>query len=173
MIGLEMADAIAKELVELLEPACERITIAGSIRRRKPEVGDIELLCIPKYNVFADLLDQRVKELIEEGILEFRKNKLGHNLYGTKNKLLIHCTGVPVDIFSTDESCWAMALVIRTGPKQLNIELARAALRRGWQLRAYGDGYDTPDGHIHCETEADVFRAVGLRYRQPWRRWVE
>lgn len=39
---------IAEEIKEALAHHCERIEIAGSIRRKKPEVGDIELLFVPK-----------------------------------------------------------------------------------------------------------------------------
>ena len=46
---LEKARDIAEKIEAVLESSCERIMIAGSIRRRKPDVGDIELLCIPYY----------------------------------------------------------------------------------------------------------------------------
>ncbi|GAI50844.1 unnamed protein product, partial [marine sediment metagenome] len=54
---LEKAKVIAENLRSLLAPVCARITIAGSIRRQKPEVGDIELLCVPKYIAGVDQLD--------------------------------------------------------------------------------------------------------------------
>ena len=50
---LQKAKAIAEELKALLEPVCQRVEIAGSIRRQKPEVGDIELLVIPKHGGLA------------------------------------------------------------------------------------------------------------------------
>ena len=62
---LEKAKAIAEELKSLLEPACEKMVIAGSIRRQKPEVGDIELLCIPRYVTGVDQLDMEVRRLFE------------------------------------------------------------------------------------------------------------
>jgi len=49
---LEEAQVIAEKTKALLAPYCERIEIAGSIRRKKPDVGDIELVAIPKpYNI--------------------------------------------------------------------------------------------------------------------------
>ncbi len=45
---LDKALEIAEKTKELLAPYCERIEIAGSIRRKKPEVKDIELVAIPK-----------------------------------------------------------------------------------------------------------------------------
>ncbi|RYD50171.1 MAG: hypothetical protein EOP83_24365, partial [Verrucomicrobiaceae bacterium] len=44
----EAALVVAGELVHLLGPVCERIAIAGSLRRDKPEVGDVEILFVPR-----------------------------------------------------------------------------------------------------------------------------
>lgn len=42
------ADKIAAHLLEILSPGCERIEVAGSVRRRKPEVSDIDIVCVPR-----------------------------------------------------------------------------------------------------------------------------
>lgn len=168
---LERAKAIAEELKWRLEPACERVEIAGSIRRQKPHPNDIELLCIPKFVGSVDQLDREIGALMIQGILGFRLNKLGSRVYGPKNKLLVHLpSGIGVDIFSTTEECWPVALAIRTGPKESNVAIATAAQRKGWRLRAYGSGFDTPNGPIHCQSEREVFELVGLPYQEPWER---
>jgi len=169
---LERAKAIAERLKDLLESACERIEVAGSIRRRKPDVGDIELVCIPKYVAGVDQLDTQIRGLLVRGALDFRRNKLGSAVYGPKNKLLQHCdSGIGVDIFSTDEECWAVTLFVRTGGKETNKEIASRALSRGMRFHAYGRGFTLAGGgELICRSEADVFRAVGLAYRQPWER---
>lgn len=165
---LQQAKAIAEELKGLLELACERIEIAGSIRRRKPEVGDIELLCIPRYVAGVDQLDREIGSLFIRRILGFRLNKRGSKVYGPKNKLLVHLpSGIGIDVFSTEEDCWPVALVVRTGGKVTNQRIATAALRKGYRFRAYGDGFDTPNGHIHCSSEREVFEVVGLTYKDP------
>lgn len=168
MMELEKAKAIAEKIKAILEPVCERIVIAGSIRRRKPEVGDIELLCIPKYVAGVDQLDKEIGALFMQRILGFRRNKLGRAVYGPKNKLLRHVeSGIGVDIFSTTKECWPVALVIRTGPKESNMAIAIAAQRKGWRLRPYGSGFDTWDGVVRCHSEREVFEAVGLPYQRP------
>jgi DNA polymerase (family 10) len=168
---LEKAKAIAGKIRVLLWPVCDRIEIAGSIRRRKPEVGDIELLCIPKYFAGVDQLDRELGALMIQRILGFRLNKLGRRVYGPKNKLLRHIeSGIGVDIFSTDAKCWPVALVVRTGGKETNKRIAMAALRKGWRFHAYGSGFSTPDGEIVCHSEREVFEAVGLPYQEPWER---
>jgi len=168
---LHQAELIANELLRILKPACQRVIIAGSIRRRKADVGDIELLAIPKYFAGVDQLDREIGALFIQQILGFRLNKLGSRVYGPKNKLLRHVeSGIGIDVFSTDAKCWPVALVVRTGGKETNKRIARAALRKGWRFHAYGDGFDTPDGHLHCSSEREVFEAVGLRYLETWER---
>lgn len=165
---LEKAKAIAEKIKAILESSCERVTIAGSIRRQKPEVGDIELLCIPKYLAYCDILDTKIKSMIYYGMLGYRLNKRGSKTYGPKNKLLVHVpSGIGVDVFSTTEECWPVALVVRTGGKITNQRIAMAALRRGYQFHAYGRGFTTPNGEIVCHSEREVFEAVNLPYLNP------
>ncbi len=172
---LEKAKGIAEKIKTILESSCEMIVIAGSIRRQKPDVGDLELLCIPKYIDGVDMLDAKIQTMIYFDMLGYRLNKLGRKVYGPKNKLLVHVpSGIGVDIFSTDEQCWWMALVIRTGPRESNITIAKAARAQGWRLKAYGDGFDTSDLlkniPVHCHSEREVFEVVGLPYPEPWER---
>lgn len=168
---LQKAKAIAEELKALLEPVCQRVIIAGSIRRQKPEVGDIELLCIPKFIDGVDQLDREIGALVIQGRLGFRLNKRGSRAYGPKNKLMLHIpSGIGVDIFSTDLGCWPVALVVRTGSAETNKRIAMAAIRKGWHLRAYGRGFTTPDGEMVCRSERDVFEFAGLPYLEPWER---
>ncbi|GAI69102.1 unnamed protein product [marine sediment metagenome] len=168
---LERAQSIADDLLKRLYPYCQRIEVAGSVRRQKPEPSDIELLCIPKYVAGVDLLDKEIGALFIQHILGFRRNKLGSRVYGPKNKLLRHLeSGIGVDIFSTDANCWPVALVVRTGGKETNKRIATAALRKGYAFHAYGSGFSTPDGEIVCRSEREVFEAVGLPYQEPWER---
>ncbi len=169
---LEKAKAIAEKIKAVLESSCERIVIAGSIRRQKPDVGDIELLCIPKYVAGVDMLDAKIQTLIHFDMLGYRVNKLGSKVYGPKNKLLVHLpSGIGVDIFSTTAECWPVALVVRTGGERTNKEIAFRAIERGMRFHAYGRGFTRADGsELICQSEADVFRAVGLAYREPWER---
>ena len=132
---------------------------------------DIELLCIPKFDRGIDLLDRELGTLAVQHILGLRRNKKGFTAYGPKNKLMSHIeSGIGVDIFSTDEECWWVSLVVRTGGKVTNTRIATAALRKGYRFHAYGSGFSTPNGEIVCRSERDVFEAVNLPYREPWRR---
>ncbi len=163
----EIARAVAEGLAKLLQPGCRRIEIAGSLRRKKEEVGDIELLCIPKFEeASVDLagrahlincLDRELKKWIKFGVLDYRLNKKGNTTYGQENKLLVHVSsGIPVDIFSTDEEWWWVALVVRTGPKENNMRISRAASEICLRFP--------------CHSEREVFEKLGLPYLAPERR---
>ncbi|MBA7656225.1 hypothetical protein ES703_64140 [subsurface metagenome] len=170
-ILLERAEKTAEQIKAVLEPSCERIVIAGSIRRQKPDVGDIELLVIPEYIAGADMLDAKIWTMIYFDMLGYRLNKLGSKVYGPKNKLLVHLpSGIGVDVFSTTAECWPVALVVRTGGKVTNQRIATAAIRKGYRFHAYGRGFTTPDGEIVCSSEREVFEVVGLPYLEPWER---
>lgn len=169
---LARALEVGQELVELLGPACERIEIAGSIRRRRLDVGDVELLCISRLGDTVALgtnvyLDAAVEHLLQEKVLEKRRNKAGRTTYGPLNKLLVHvASGIPVDIFSATEENWGMALVVRTGPAEWNIRMMDRFKERGLQGHAYG-GVTQGGIKIPCPTEGEVFRLLDWPYRPP------
>ena len=171
---LEKARAIAKGLQYDLEWGCERITIAGSIRRCKPEVGDIELLCIPKYGGVAgevNQLDQAIVDLILNSDLDYRVDKRGRRTYGEKNKFMVHRpSGIGVDIFCADKDNWGMSLVVRTGPASFCVRLMAHYKSIGCSGHAYGGVTDRNGQEIACPTEEDVFRLAGWPYVPPEKR---
>ncbi len=171
-VAAATAHAVARTIITELEDAAIAITIAGSLRRQKPLVGDIEILAVPKFDHgIVNLLELAIQRLIGEGTLACRPNKRGSTVYGPQNKLLVHVnSGIPVDIFTTDAERWPVALVVRTGGAETNKRIARAAIQRQWHFEAYGKGFITPDGYLRCYSEQEVFEAVGLRYREPWER---
>ncbi len=172
---------VAKQLCDCLKPFSERLIVAGSMRRRKPRVSDLELLFIPTFkDEQVDLLtvapvnqfDKMLEFLIKEKIVAKRKNALGSFVFGPKNKLMLHVpTGIPVDFFATDEACYWNMLVMRTGGARNNILIAEAYKRKGLHWHVYGIGYTDRDGNRHRNvTEADVYVNAGLRYLKPWER---
>ena len=169
---LHQAELIANNILRILEPTCQKVAIVGSIRRRKLFPNDLELLCIPKYFAGVDMLDAKIQTMIHFDMLGYRLNKLGSKVYGPKNKLLVHLpSGIGVDIFSTTAECWPVAMVVRTGGKDTNIMISRRAKEWGMSFHAYGRGFTLPDGgELVCLREVDVFKAVGLRYLEPWER---
>ena len=170
---LAQAERVGQELVEALGPSCERIEIAGSIRRRQPDVGDVELLCISRVGETVALgnniyLLAEVDDLVSTGVLRKRLNKAGRvSSYGDWNRYMVHvASGIPVDIFRTTEDNWGMALVVRTGPARWNRGLMSQFQKLGMEGHAYG-GVTQEGVEVSCPTEEEVFRLLGWPYRDP------
>lgn len=175
------ARALAEQIVATLRPLCERIEIAGSLRRGKQTVGDVEILYVPRMEDRPDglfgakpvsLADERIEQALADGTIAKRPSKVGIFTWGDKNKLAVHvASGIPVDFFATTAACWYVALVVRTGSAETNLALTTAAQRAGKSLLAYGEGVRQQDGSVIAATsEADVFRLCGAPYLEPHQR---
>ena len=173
---------VARELCQALEPVTSRLIVAGSLRRRKATVGDVEILFVPRterrqvdllHSHEFDLAGERIDALLAEGVLEMRPNIAGGTSWGGKNKLAIHvASGIPVDLFTASEANWWNYLVCRTGPAESNLAIATAAQAKGWKWNSYGAGFThlgSSERHA-VASEAEVFEFVGLPFREPWER---
>ncbi len=135
-MSLADGERVARGLLRLLEPACERIEIAGSIRRRKAEVKDIELVAIPhirrvqvpQYGLFGpttdieDELDALIQQWLADGVARRRLDKHGRQRIGRAYKALMIDYGEPgmewvaLDLFSViPPAQWGLIFMIRTG----------------------------------------------------------
>lgn len=178
-----LATLTADRIVGALRDYCERIEIAGSLRRRSPLVGDVEILFVAKTEtVKADLFatktipktDAEIERLLQTGVLGKRLNANGATMWGESNKLAVELkTMIPVDLFATTEAAWFNYLVCRTGPAELNVLIATRAREKGWRWNPYGAGFSR-SGPLagkaevfEVKSEEDVFHFVGLEYCQP------
>ena len=151
---LERARSIADEVIKRLSPYCQRIGVAGSVRRQKPMVNDIDLVLIPN-----DLWSLH-GELMKLGQLKMSGQKIMRVMIGNTQ----------VDIYIADETTWATLLLIRTGSKDSNIRLCSLAKKKGWHLAASGDGLFNTGERIAGDTEESIYEALGLPYQEPWER---
>ena len=174
-----LALSVAEEIMNYLEPACVRILPAGSFRRERQFVGDLEILYIPRTETRPDpsdffstlavsLADEAISIMESGGILARRHNSKGSEMFGALNKLMLHVqTGIPVDLFATTEESWFNYLVCRTGPADLNQRIATAAMRKNWRWNPYGRGFSRGALVERMDSEEDVFRFVGLTWKEP------
>lgn len=139
---LKDAYAIAADLLTQLSSACVRIEIAGSIRRQKADVGDIELVAIPSIG------DYEVKDMFEHVVERHHVNQLEDAINslltvggwvwdtevkrnGPKYKRLKHAhSGLCCDLFITDQRRWGYTFTVRTGPGEFSKALVSRALIR-------------------------------------------
>ncbi len=180
------AQAVATALVGELAEACERVEIAGSVRRRKGEVHDLEVVAIPRRVPITDMWGEAVgsmdqmAELIDHLILSGRvlapravevHRKDGstevQQRMGAAYKALVY-RGMPVDLFITDAERWGCIFALRTGPGDWNTRLVTDCKR--W-FRRVEDGRVLHLGRVvPTPEEADFFRALGVPWLEPWER---
>ena len=150
---LEQAQKLAQEIVKQILSFCERIEVAGSIRRKKSEVRDIDLVLTPK-----PLLWHRIIATLQR-TMDAKVLKRGDRIAQLTIK------GVNVDLYSATEQTWGALLLIRTGSMAHNIRLSKRALSMGMRLTHKGV---TRDGRIIASrTEREIFEALGLSYVPP------
>jgi len=154
---LKEAQRIAEGIKSRLTPYCDAIAIAGSIRRKRPLVNDIDLVLIPN----------------NQGQLVYQLMELGGAPKLAGNKLIrVEMPVITVDIYVATSYTWSTLLLIRTGSKAHNIRLAKLAKRLGLKLHADGTGLTRNGDRIAGDTEASIYRALGLRYLEPEEREV-
>ena len=148
---------IAKKIEAELRPFCDRIQIAGSIRRQKANVKDIEIVAIPNDRFQLGLIVNRWKKIRGD--------------VGGKYIQRILPEGINLDLFFASEKNWGHILAIRTG----SAEYSHLILAIGWVIA----GYKSIDGTLHkgsnpieVREEADLFRLIGLDYVEPQYREV-
>lgn len=158
IMELNKALKIALKLKDLLAPHCERIEIAGSIRRRKPEVKDIELVAIPKpYDV--GLFESGIATVINQ----WKKVK-GELPCKYTQRLLPE--GIKLDLFFADENNWGLIYAIRTG----SAEYSHKVLANKWVSM----GYKSIEGHLYhnekkvsIREEKELFDILGIPFLKP------
>jgi DNA polymerase/3'-5' exonuclease PolX len=153
---LEEAKLIAERVKETLAPYCERIEIAGSIRRAKPTVNDIDIVLVEKPEV-ALMMNGL---LFNMGIVKLNGPKI--------KRVYLPEHNISVDIYIATPTVWATLLLIRTGSKENNIRLCSLARRKGYHLEASGGGlFDESGTRIAGDTEESIYEALGAPYQEP------
>lgn len=104
-LPLQKAEKWAKRVVEILAPHCERIEIAGSIRRKKSEIADIEIVCIPKRESDMFGAPAEVCEGFTKAINQW-KSVRGDADGRYTQRILPNTDGFTVDIFIADNDNW-------------------------------------------------------------------
>ena len=166
-IPYPVALEIAQTLTARLMPYCERIAIAGSVRREKPEIGDIEIVAIPRkaYDFFGFETGDHALNSVEWS--EF--GKLIKN--GSKYKQIELHEGINLDLFIvTPPAQWGVQLMIRTGSADFSHRLVTSRQFGGLMPSNYKvkDGAIWSSNHvIETPEEEDVFNLIGVPFIEP------
>lgn len=179
-MDLESALKQANELIEYMKKCdlVERIEYAGSLRRRKETIGDIDLLVACKSGaktVSGSLGDdpKKVAEIMEH-FIKFPGCEKVLARGETKSAILLE-SGVQTDLRVIDPKVFGAAMHYFTGSKAHNIVIRDRAKKMGLKINEYGvfklvskKGSDEIEEVLQCgQTEEEVFGAVGLPYIPP------
>jgi len=175
MATLRDAELVALMVQRWLSEACERIEVAGSVRRKKEEVKDIEMVYIPKVvlgqaTLFGEAsmvpaMEERLQELVRAQKLMWDKVTPRH---GERYQRLIHVSsGMVVELFRADQDNWGAIMMLRTGPEDYSKMLVSHSWRNGVMPvdMAQRDGYLWRRGmKVSVPTEVDYCNEIGI----PW-----
>ena len=147
---------VAKEIKEDLDGLdyVFRVEIAGSIRRRKETVGDIDILVttnkpneVMEYFSRIDLVDDVVVKGPSKSTVRLKEN------------------GIDVDLRAFEDEIFGSALMYFTGSKETNVELRRIAIAKGLKLSEYG--VFRGNKLLAGRTEEEIFKTLGMDYIEP------
>jgi len=133
----------------------EHITVAGSFRRARETVGDIDILATagrPEEIVAAFVRMPSVEEVLAQG--------------PTKASVIVQET-IQVDLRIVEHPSFGTVLQYFTGSKEHNVRLRQIALNRGYSLSEYSLTRLTDSRDLFYDREEDVYQALGLPYIAP------
>ncbi len=146
---------LAHELVGQLKRLkhVQKIEVAGSLRRRKETVADIDILVIS--NNAKDVMDTftilpQVARVLAKG--------------DTKSSVTLH-VGMNADVRVLEPKNFGAALQYFTGSKEHNIQMRQLAIKKGCKLNEYG--LFKGKKQVAGRTEEEIYQALGLRYVAP------
>ena len=172
-----MALEAANLVIDGIMQHCERIEIAGSLRRGREMVGDVDLVAIAGPGA-ALRIGQVMRELHVGAAKDYRA---GEKMVSavvrvpaewTRGTEEAQWTEVQVDVYFATPENFGMLMVVRTGSAQHNVYMAKLARSLNMKFAA-GSGVLDKDGNVMgAKTEEEVFGAFGLEVPVPEQREI-
>jgi DNA polymerase (family 10) len=151
---LNVAMDTATEVVNALRESTERIEYAGSLRRMRETVGDVDVLATAADDAQAARITTAFRDLSDEIVVS-----------GPTKTSIRAPSGLQVDLRVVTPDCYGAALQYFTGSQAHNVAVRAIAVRRGLKLSEYG--LFRGEELIASATEEDVYGALGLDWVPP------
>lgn len=150
-VGLQVAEALLEELNAV--PGVRQAAAAGSLRRRRDTVGDLDLVVTATR--IGPVMDRFVTSSEVRTVLS----------KGSTRSSVVMASGMQVDLRAVPPASFGAAWLYFTGSKAHNIALRRIAQDKGLKLNEYGLYRGTR--RIAGETEASIYKALDLPWIEP------
>lgn len=152
-VALDLAEEILADLLRV--PGVESAEYAGSLRRMRETIGDVDLLVAssdpgPVMEAFCSL--SHVDDVLA---------------HGTTKSSVLTTGGVQVDLRVVPRPVWGAALLYFTGSKAHNIRVREIAVRQKLKLSEYGLFHADDETLVVAETEEAVYERLGLPWIEP------
>ena len=156
-VPLGFALSSAEEVAEMLKSCKDvvRTSIAGSARRMKETIGDVDILATskaPEKVIDFFIKMPNVAQVLAKG--------------PTKSSIRLK-EGIQVDLRVMNDKIFGAALLYFTGNKEHNIILRRIAIEKSLKLSEYGLFDKKTNKSVAGKTEEDVYKKLGLEYIEP------
>ncbi len=164
---------LAEKFVKENNSLCVRMEIAGSIRREKAQPRDVEVVCIPMYDIRRDLFGQEISrknflfDCLQTGSITKGFDIVKGSGDCPKYVQLQVRNGPKLDIFFATPENWGWIFFLRTGPKAWNIRAVQELKRQGYTPK---DGYiywKQTEHTTNTYTEGEVFQILAWDWVEP------
>ena len=162
-LHLEEAEKLAETIKTAVVAHCSKIEVAGSIRRQKPKVHDIDFVVVAKNDSDWKAINEVLRWL------RAKPNCSGNQLI----KAYVPCQNglFQVDFYRAKQETFGIHLLVRTGSAEHNCWLAGYAISKGMRLK-YSEGLIQNGKPIAGADEKSVFEALALPFPQPTQREI-
>ena len=133
----------------------DRLDLAGSFRRKKETIGDLDILVSSKHP--NDVMEYFVKYEDVDRIL----------MQGATKSSVILNDQLQVDLRVVEEKSYGAALQYFTGSKEHNVKMRSLAIKKGFKLNEYGLFNKKTEKYIVGKNEEEIYKKLGLSYIEP------
>ncbi len=157
---LIQAEEVGNKVLERMKdlPRILRMELAGSLRRRKSTVGDIDLLIAAAEEDRPGIHEAFVN-------MEHAKEVIAHGT--SKSSILLKEHDRQIDLRTVDEEEWGAALHYFTGSQSHNIRMRSLAHEKGWKVSEYGVFDQGTGERIAGKSEEEIYGAFDLQWIPP------
>ena len=159
----KVAEKIGTEIQREIKkiPGVKQCLLAGSLRRKKETVGDIDVIITANHRSWKKIIRMitmlpQVKKVLAAG--------------QTKASIILNKNDVQVDIRIVHEDELGAALVYFTGSKEHNIQLRTIGKQKGWKVNEYGVFDERTGKRLASATEEEIYSLFGLHFIPPEKR---
>jgi len=168
-MDLPQAKKISRSLIHFLAQFCDRIEIAGSVRREKPTVKDIELIVIPKVTYYPDMFGA-MSPCYPINLCQW--DKIGFLVKGgNRYKKISTIYNINLDLFIIrPPSQWGVQFAIRTGPASFSKKIVTQRRKDGLlpsDCLVHDGGVYRHGKLLPMPEEQDFFDFLGIDFIEP------